>query len=226
VICGGQTSRRLGRLMFTGLIEETGTVVKMERKGEGAIITISHSSALDDLKLGDSISVDGICLTITHIQPPCFRAEASGETVRRTTLGSKKIHQKVNLERALRLNERLGGHLVTGHIDEVGKISSVVPEGTSQKMTFQINRRIAQYLVAKGSVAVDGISLTVNEVSSDYFSINIIPHTIFHTSLETKKVGDEVNIETDIIGKYVEKLIAREPDKKVNAQFLSEHGFL
>ncbi|MBW2652727.1 MAG: riboflavin synthase [Deltaproteobacteria bacterium] len=212
--------------MFTGLIEETGAVVKIARKGEGAIITISHSSALDDLKLGDSISVDGICLTITHIQSPCFRAEASGETVRRTTLGSKKIHQKVNLERALRLNERLGGHIVTGHIDEVGKISSIVPEGTSQKITFQITRRIAQYLVAKGSVAVDGISLTVNEVSSEHFSVNVIPYTTFNTSLETKKAGDEVNIETDIIGKYVEKLIARDPNKKVDAQFLSEHGFL
>ena len=202
--------------MFTGLIEEAGTVAKIERKGGGVIITISHSSSLDDLKLGDSISVDGVCLTITHIRAPCFRAEASEETVRRTTLGSKKIHQKVNLERALRLNERLGGHLVTGHIDEVGKISSIVPEGTSQKITFQITRRITQYLVEKGSVAVDGISLTVNEVSSDHFSVNVIPYTTLHTSLETKKVGDEVNVETDIIGKYVEKLINREPDKKVN----------
>jgi len=181
---------------------------------------------LDDLKPGDSISVDGICLTITHIQAPCFRAEVSGETVRRTTLGSKKIHQKVNLERALRLNDRLGGHLVTGHVDEVGKISSIIPEGTSLKITFQISRRLAQYLVAKGSVSVDGISLTVNEVGSDYFSVNVIPHTTFHTSLETKKAGDEVNIETDIIGKYVEKLIAGDPNKKVDAKFLSEHGFL
>ncbi len=212
--------------MFTGLIEEVGTVVKVERKGEGAIITISHSSALDDLKLGDSISVDGVCLTITHMQTPIFCAEASTETVRRTTLGSKKLHQKVNLERALRLNERLGGHLVTGHIDAVGKISFIVPEGASQKITFQITRRIAQYLVEKGSVAVDGISLTVNEVSADHFSVNVIPYTVSHTTLETKKIGDEVNIETDIIGKYVERLIAREPDKKIDAQFLSEHGFL
>ena len=162
----------------------------------------------------------------SEIESDWICAEATEETVKRTTLGSKKIHQKVNLERALRLNERLGGHLVTGHIDEVGKISSVVPEGTSQKITFQITRRIAQFLVEKGSVAVDGISLTVNEVSRDHFSVNIIPYTTCHTSLETKKVGDEVNIETDIIGKYVEKLIAREPNKTINAQFLSEHGFL
>lgn len=212
--------------MFTGIIEEIGTVVKMERRGEGAIITISHSSALDDLKLGDSISVDGICLTITHVEALCFRAEASGETVRRTTLGSKTTNRKVNLERALRLNERLGGHLVTGHIDEVAKIRSIMPEGTSQKITFQITRRIAPYLVEKGSVAVDGISLTVNEVSSDYFNVNVIPYTACRTSLEIKKAGDEVNIETDIIGKYVKKFMARETDKKVNAKFLAEHGFL
>lgn len=212
--------------MFTGIIEEIGTVMKIERKGEGAVITISHSSALDDLKLGDSVSVDGVCLTITHIDASSFCAEASGETVRRTTLGNKTINQKVNLERALRFNERLGGHLVTGHIDEVGKIRSIVPEGTSQKITFQITRRIAPYLVEKGSVAVDGISLTVNEAGSDYFHVNVIPYTTSRTSLQTKKVGDEVNIETDIVGKYVENFIARKPDKKVNDQFLAEHGFL
>ena len=169
--------------MFTGLIEDIGTILKMEKRTEGTIITVSHSSALDDLKLGDSISVDGVCLTITHMQDQSFSAEASAETIRRTTLGYKNPHQKVNLERALGLNERLGGHLVTGHIDEVARINSITPEGSSKKITFHTTRKIAHCLVEKGSVAVDGISLTVNEVGGDYFSVNVIPYTTFHTTL-------------------------------------------
>lgn len=211
--------------MFTGLIEDIGTILKVEQRGEGVLITISYSSGFNDLKMGESISVDGVCLTITHLKTQSFSVEASAETVMRTTLGNKKPKQKVNLERALRLSNRLGGHLVTGHIDEVAKISAMIPEGSSQKITFQITQKIAKYLVEKGSVAVDGISLTVNEVRGDRFSVNVIPYTAFHTTLASKKVGDEVNIETDILGKYVEKLTTKRPDKKVDVQFLSEHGF-
>ncbi len=212
--------------MFTGLIEDIGTVAKMERRGEGILVTINFSSELDDLKIGDSISVDGVCLTITHLQDQSFSAEASAETTGRTTLGNKRPQQKVNLERALRLNDRLGGHLVTGHVDEVAKITAIIPEGSSQKITFQITEKSARCLVEKGSITVDGISLTVNEVKSDRVSVNIIPHTSSHTTLGSKKVGDKVNIETDILGKYVEKLITKEPGKKVDAALLSEHGFL
>ena len=212
--------------MFTGLIEDIGTVAKMERRGEGILVTINFSSELDDLKIGDSISVDGVCLTITHLQDQNFSAEASAETVGRTTLGNKRPQQKVNLERALRLNDRLGGHLVTGHVDEVTKITAIIPEGSSQKITFQVTEKSVRCLVEKGSITVDGISLTVNEVKSDRVSVNIIPHTSSHTTLGSKKVGDKVNIETDILGKYVEKLITNEPGKKVDAALLSEHGFL
>lgn len=212
--------------MFTGLIEDIGTILKVERKGEGALITISYSYTLDDLKLGDSISVDGVCLTIVQLHTKSFGVEASAETIGRTTLGGKEPHQKVNLEKALRLNDRLGGHLVTGHIDEVAKIVAITPEGSSQKITFQITQMIAKYLVEKGSVAVDGISLTVNEVRGDRFSVNVISYTALHTTLTSKKVGDKVNVEADILGKYVGKLITREPGGKVDAQFLSEHGFL
>jgi riboflavin synthase len=211
--------------MFTGLIEDIGTIVKVVKNGEGALITINCSVALEDLKLGDSISIDGVCLTITQLQNQSFSVEASAETVRKTTLGSKKPHQKVNLERALRLNDRLGGHLVTGHIDEVAKIDAITPEGSSQKISFHVSRKSAHYLVEKGSVAIDGISLTVNVVRGNRFSVNVIPYTASHTTLVSKKIGDAVNIEIDILGKYVEKFIAMEPDKKVNAQFLSEHGF-
>jgi len=212
--------------MFTGLIENIGTVAKIERRGEGILITINFSSELDDLKMGDSISVDGVCLTITRLQDQIFSAEASAETVGRTTLGNKRPQQKVNLERALRLNDRLGGHLVTGHVDEVAKITAITPEGSSQKITFQVTEKSVRYLVEKGSVTVDGISLTVNEVKRDRFSVNIIPHTASHTTLGSKKVGDEVNIETDILGKYVEKLITKGPGKKVDVALLAEHGFL
>ena len=212
--------------MFTGLIETIGTVAKIERRGEGILISINFSSELDDLKRGDSISVDGVCLTITHLQDQSFSAEASAETVGRTTLGNKRPQQKVNLERALRLNDRLGGHLVTGHVDEVAKITAITPEGSSQKITFQVTEKSVRYLVEKGSVTVDGISLTVNEVKNDRFSVTIIPHTASHTTLGSKKVGDEVNIETDILGKYVEKLITKGPGKKVNVALLAEHGFL
>jgi riboflavin synthase len=212
--------------MFTGLIEKIGTVAKIERRGEGILITINFASELDDLKRGDSISVDGVCLTVTHLQTQEFDAEASTETVGRTTLGNKRPKQKVNLERALRLNDRLGGHLVTGHVDEVAKITAITPEGSSQKITFQVTEKSVRYLVEKGSVTVDGISLTVNEVKNDRFSVTIIPHTASHTTLGSKKVGDEVNIETDILGKYVEKLITKGPGKKVNVALLAEHGFL
>ncbi len=212
--------------MFTGLIEDIGTVAKMERRGEGILVTINFSSELDDLKIGDSISVDGVCLTITHLQDQSFSAEASAETVGRTTLGNKRSQQKVNLERALRLNDRLGGHLVTGHVDEVAKITAIIPEGSSQKITFQVTEKSVRCLVEKGSITVDGISLTVNEVKSDRVSVTIIPHTASHTTLGSKKVGDKVNIETDILGKYVEKLITKEPGKKVDVALLSEHGFL
>ena len=217
---------RCGGSMFTGLIEDVGTIVKLERKGDGALLVINHTAVLDDLKLGDSVAVDGVCLTITELNPPSFSAEASAETMRRTTLEAKKPHEKVNLERALRLNDRLGGHLVTGHVDEVGTITSIVPEGSSQKITVAVSPKTNRYVVEKGSVAVDGISLTVNQVRDDRFSVNIIPYTASQTTLTAKGQGDKVNIEADILGKYLERLAGKKPQGKLDTQFLSEHGFL
>jgi riboflavin synthase len=211
--------------MFTGLIEDIGIIEKLERKGESALVVVSYTAVLDDLKLGDSVAVDGVCLTITEFGSQSFSAEASAETIRRTTLDIKKPHEHVNLERALRLTDRLGGHLVTGHVDEVGTIVSVVPEGSSHKITITVNPKITRYVVEKGSVTVDGISLTVNEVRDDRFSVNIIPHTASQTTLITKRSGDKVNIETDIIGKYLERLVDKKPQGKLDAHFLAEHGF-
>ena len=212
--------------MFTGLIEDRGTIVKLERKGERALLVVSHTPVLDDLKLGDSVAVDGVCLTITDLGSQNFSAEASAETIRRTTLDAKILHEQVNLERALRISDRLGGHLVTGHVDEVGTIVSAVPEGSSHKITITVSSKTTRYIVEKGSVTVDGISLTVNEVGDDRFSVNIIPHTAAQTTLITKRTGNKVNIETDIIGKYLERLIDRKPQGKLDTQFLAEHGFL
>ena len=212
--------------MFTGLIEDIGTIVKLERKGEGALLVVSHTAVLDDLKLGDSVAVDGVCLTITDLGSQNFSAEASAETIRRTTLDAKKPHEQVNLERALRLSDRLGGHLVTGHVDEVGTIGSIVPEGSAWKITITVSSKTTRYIVEKGSVTVDGISLTVNEVGDDRFSVNIIPHTASQTTFPTKRTGNKVNIETDIFGKYLERFVDRKPQGKLDTEFLAEHGFL
>ena len=212
--------------MFTGLREDIGAIVKLERKGEGALLVVNHGAVLDDLKLGDSVAVDGVCLTITELSSPSFSVEVSAETMRRTILDAKKPHEKVNLERALRLSDRLGGHLVTGHVDEVGTIASIVPEGSSQKITITVSAKTNRYVVEKGSVAIDGISLTVNEVRDDCFSVNIIPYTASQTTLTERRPGDKVNIEADILGKYLERLVGKKPQGKIDAQFLSEHGFL
>jgi riboflavin synthase len=212
--------------MFTGLIEDVGSISRLDRGAGGALIAVSHSPAIDDLKEGDSVAVDGVCLTVTEVGSQSFSVDASAETMRRSTLRTTKLHQKVNLERALRFSDRLGGHLVTGHVDEVGTIARVMQEGNAWKITITITDKSARYLVEKGSVAVDGISLTVNEVEGDRFSVTIIPHTALHTLLTGKQVGDSVNIETDIIGKYLDRLITQEPGRKIDLNFLSEHGFL
>ena len=189
------------------------------------LLTISHAPHLDDLKAGDSIAVDGVCLTVTGRGEGKFGAEASTETVSITTLGAKKTGQRVHLERALTFSGRLGGHLVTGHVDEQGKVVALQPQGRSLRMTFQISDRGIRYVVEKGSVAVDGVSLTVNEVRGNRFSVMVIDYTAGYTVLAGRKVGEAVNIETDIIGKYLERLSGRQDGAKLDARFLAEHGF-
>ena len=211
--------------MFTGIVEDIGTIVQVEKRAESVLMTISHSAFLDDLKEGDSIAVDGVCLTITRKDTRSFSVEASAETVGTTTLGTIKPKQNVHLERALTFSGRLGGHLVTGHVDEQGKIVALMPEGRSLKMTFQVSEKSIRYIVEKGSVAVDGVSLTVNEVKGNRFTVNVISYTASHTALASRKVGDAVNIETDIIGKYLERISGRASSSTLDARFLAEHGF-
>jgi riboflavin synthase len=210
--------------MFTGIIEDLGTVNRMSRKGEDALLIVDTAMDLDDINIGDSISVSGACLTVTEKGDKRFSADVSAETLARTNLKSLKTGDKVNLEKALRLNSFLGGHLVLGHVDGIGKIQEKVSKANSIQFGLEIDAELGRYIVEKGSVAVDGISLTVNRCEKKRFYVNIIPHTARSTTLGFKKVADLVNIETDIIGKYVEKFL--NPGKGIDMNLLAEHGFL
>jgi riboflavin synthase len=213
--------------MFTGLVEELGTVREVRRRGEGMILSVAASAVLDDLKVGDSIAVNGACLTVALLKGEVFSAELSGETLDRTTLKEVKAGDRVNLERPLRPTDRLGGHFVTGHVDGVGKIHSIVPLGEMREMVFQVPKSLIRYLVPKGSVAVDGVSLTVNAVTEEGFKVTVIPHTAAVTTLGLKRPGDPVNLETDLLGKYVERfLMGEKPGGGIDRGFLIAHGYL
>jgi len=210
--------------MFTGIIQGLGTVRSMTRKGQDALMGVETAIPLNDLKQGDSIAVNGVCLTITSISGQIFSADVSAETLARTNLQFVKAGERVNLEKALRLTDFLGGHIVLGHIDGPGKIIERTPKSGSVVLAVTVEEGLGRYIVEKGSIAVDGISLTVNRYAKDRFYVNIIPHTIENTTLSFKKAGDPVNIETDILGKYVEKLL--QPGGRIGIEFLREHGFL
>lgn len=210
--------------MFTGIIENAGAVKRITRKGEDALLVIETSLNLDDIKVGDSIAVNGACLTVTQKMDRSFSADVSAETLARTNLKLLKSGDRVNLEKSLRMNSFLGGHLVLGHVDGLGKIQEKINKANSLQFSVEIDTELGRYIVEKGSVAVDGISLTVNRCEKNRFYVNIIPHTARNTTLEFKKVADLVNIETDIIGKYVEKFL--NPGKGIDMNFLAEHGFI
>lgn len=219
--------------MFTGIIEEMGIVKSIKSK----VITIEANKIFDDLKLGDSIAVNGTCLTVSSFEgkasPKIFNADITSETLSRTNLGDLKSGFKVNLERALTLNGRLGGHIVSGHIDGVGIIKNISKNAEDIELTIEVPPNLMKYIIEKGSVAVDGISLTVAKVNKNYFSVAIIPHTLKETILYYKKAGDKVNIENDIIGKYVEKLLPfnninknnNNKNSNINMEFLIKNGF-
>ncbi|MDY0041026.1 MAG: riboflavin synthase [Desulforhabdus sp.] len=220
--------------MFTGLIQGTGTLLKIDRQGVDAKMVIRANFALEDLALGESIAVDGACLTVAASQGSVFTADVSGETLNRTTLGRKPTGSRLNLERALRLGDRLGGHLVSGHVDGIGTLLDRVREGRSRRLFFQVSEELARYIVEKGSVAINGISLTVNGCEVDRFDVNIVPHTARETTIEELRKGEAVNIETDIIGKYVERMLTGWQQKlseksaqpsRINTDFLAKHGF-
>lgn len=216
--------------MFTGIIEEIGTVRAVQKGSSASFIKIEAGKIFEDMHIGDSIAVNGVCLTVTRFSGNVFTADVMNETLSRSSLGSLKTGSIVNLERAMAANRRFGGHIVTGHIDGTGTISKIERDGIALWYTVSAADNILRYIVEKGSVAIDGISLTVAKVTEDSFSVSVIPHTAAQTALSSKGIGDTVNLENDIVGKYVEKLLsAGQPDKSgssgITREFLSRYGF-
>lgn len=212
--------------MFTGIIQNIGKIKGVEKKGKSAKIIIEHESLLADIKVGDSVAVDGVCLTVVEFSQSMIKTDVSEETLRLTTLGTMKTEDKVNLEKSLTPSTPMGGHFVTGHIDGVGNIVRKAVEGEFATIDFNIPDYLQSQIVKKGSVAVDGISLTIAEILEDGFRVAIIPHTLKNTTLAVKKEGDRVNVETDIIAKYVQRFLSVQRKSGVDEVFLKEHGFI
>ena len=214
--------------MFAGIIEEVGTVKAVKRSGTSSFIEIQAKKVLEDVHLGDSIAVNGVCLTVTHCDGSIFRADVMNETLSRSSLGSLTTGSLVNLERAMAADGRFGGHIVSGHIDGTGTVSDIRNDGIAVWYTITAPPELLRYIVEKGSIAIDGISLTVAKVTETSFSVSIIPHTAAQTILGTKKTGDMVNLENDIIGKYVEKLMKpaeAAPQSGITMECLAKNGF-
>ena len=210
--------------MFTGIVEEVGRVQSIRREPANAVLTIAASKVLEDVHLGDSIAVCGVCLTVTSFTSSAFTADVMHETLNRSSLGALKPGSPVNLERAMPANGRFGGHIVSGHIDGTGRITRIRPDGNAVWYTVSATPSLLRYIVEKGSIAIDGISLTVAQVTGRDFSVSIIPHTQGQTTLSARRVGDTVNLETDCIGKYVEKLLGS-PDAGITQAFLACCGY-
>lgn len=193
--------------MFTGIVEEMGKLASLEMKADSGVITIEAVKVLEGCQLGDSIAVNGVCLTARDFGNGTFSADVMPETIRKTNLGNLKRGSAVNLERALTLSSRLGGHLMLGHVDATGKLISIKPEGNAVLYTFSAPEEIRRYLLPQGSIGIDGISLTIARLSGDSFSVSLIPHTVKVTTLGQNGVGYEVNLEADVLGKYVRKIM-------------------
>jgi riboflavin synthase len=195
--------------MFSGIVQAVGTIARVEARGGDARLSIDAKAlGLSDVAIGDSICVAGVCLTAVAIDADTFAADVSNETLARTTLGALKAGEGVNLEKSLRLSDRLGGHLVSGHVDAVGRVVDVRDDARSQRWTIEVPAALSRYIAAKGSICVDGVSLTVNDVAGNRFGVNLIPHTVEVTTFRGKRAGAAVNIEVDLIARYVERLAA------------------
>ncbi|WP_027398185.1 riboflavin synthase [Anaerovorax odorimutans] len=231
--------------MFTGIVEEVGKVGAVQNGRQSSKLTIVGNKIFEDMRMGDSISVNGVCLTVTNFQGNSFNADVMAETLRRSNLGNLKQGSEVNLERAMSVNGRFGGHIVSGHIDGTGMITSLNREDNAVWIYIKTSKDLLRYIILKGSIAIDGISLTVAHVDTDSFGVSVIPHTGSETTLLRKKVNDIVNLECDVIGKYVEKLIRpieknnnentsnfskningfNSQESNISMDFLSKHGF-
>lgn len=216
--------------MFTGIVEEMGKIIKVERGDKSSRLAISGDKVFSDLKLGDSVAVNGVCLTVTSFTKGVFTADVMNETLSRSNLGTLKQGSIVDLERAMPSDGRFGGHIVSGHIDGTGVVTKIEKDDIAVWFTISADRKIIKYIIEKGSVAIDGISLTVAKVTEDNFSVSLIPHTANRTVLGFKKIGDTVNLENDVVGKYIEHFLNfdNKPEKKNSAitkEFLLKSGF-
>lgn len=216
--------------MFTGIIEEIGVVKSIRMGAQSAVITIQAKKVMEDIHVGDSIAANGVCLTVTSFDKNSYSVDVMHETLRRTNLGTLKSGSRVNLERAMAADGRFGGHIVAGHVDDPGIITSMEKDDNAIWITIQTTPSVLKYIVEKGSITIDGISLTVAKVDDKSFAVSVIPHTGANTTLLEKKPGDTVNLETDMVGKYVEKLLRyEEKDEKtqsgITMDFLKNHGF-
>jgi riboflavin synthase len=216
--------------MFTGLIEEVGVIQKIKTGKNSAQFFIKAAKVMDDTKIGDSICTNGVCLTIVEKSPLVFAVDIMSETIKMTNFSDLKIGSKVNLERAMRLSDRLGGHLVSGHIDGTGKIVAIKKDDIAWRIHIESISAVIHKILDKGSIAIDGISLTVVQVFDSSFEVSIIPHTAKETNLLDKKTGDTVNLETDMIGKYVLHFLSPKETQavknKIDLNFLQENGFI
>ena len=197
--------------MFTGLVEEVGKVVELRKRSKGAVLKIGCSRVVDGTKVGDSVAVNGVCLTVVEIGGNYLEFFVSSETLQRSNLGRLATGEPVNLERALKLGDRLGGHIVQGHVDAVTKVVGIKREGEGYRFLFKLPQAFVHLVVEKGSIAVDGISLTVASLEPETFSVAVIPHTYENTNLKWKRAGSTVNLEFDLIGKYVERMLSSAP---------------
>ena len=217
--------------MFTGLVEGIGEIKEINHAGGDAVLAIKPLFEVSDIQLGESISVNGVCLTVTDMRQGIFRVDVSSETLSRSTTGQLKLGDQVNLERALKFSDRLGGHLVSGHVDGVGRILKKEQKQKSWLLRIGMDEGLSKYTIEKGSIALDGISLTINRCEDTFIEVNIIPQTGKETNILKKNVGDPVNIETDLIGKYVERFFLKEKDTEpsgsngINKEMLTKFGF-
>ena len=215
--------------MFTGLVAELGSVEKLAQQGSSFHLTVAAAKVMQNLKIGDSVAVNGVCLTVVRLGDASFTADVMPETVRLTNIGLLHTGDRVNLERTLRLCDGLDGHIVSGHVEGLGTIASRRPDGIAMVVTITTPPELLKYIIKKGSIAIDGISLTVTQVTETSFSVSLIPHTAKETTLGFKDVGDSVNLETDIIGKYVERMLnfnQKEAAPALDKNMLFENGFM